>query len=53
MFGISNCRINRNILECKFLLRDIEFIRRLSINRNILECKCKMPFNVFGFGCTY
>ena len=39
---VSNCRINRNILECKCynVFPDTYYLFR--INRNILECKLKI-----------
>ena len=40
-------RINRNIVECKFVLIRIGTIYRFRINRNIVECKLK-PSMVFN-----
>ena len=38
--GAGTFRINRNILECKFLLVVCNHVVVARINRNILECKC-------------
>ena len=37
--GSEERGINRNILECKLLIRLYVYLIQLGINRNILECK--------------
>ena len=35
--------INRNIMECKFIITQISEEEKESINRNIMECKYYVP----------
>ena len=37
----DSARINRNIVECKFLAYPLRHLPEFRINRNIVECKLK------------
>ena len=43
---VSNFKsINRNIVECKFLIDIDDYEQSESINRNIVECKLPISFS--------